>query len=126
MKVVSVTAGGCPARVVGRSHPGDHLPYPVRGLDEHSLLKRGTVWSSLEISVPLGFWSARGGVENGDFCMLFWTSPAQEASNAVGTDLPATRGRSLSPTTPVFPGEGAFKVEPLGGSRPPRPVPGSF
>ena len=47
-----MTAGGCPARVVGRSPPGDYFPYPVRGLDEHSLLKREAVWSSLEILLP--------------------------------------------------------------------------
>ncbi len=75
----------------------------MRGLDEHSLLKREAVWSSLEISVPLGFWSARGGVEKGDFCMLFWILPPQDASNAKFRDLPATGGRSLFPTTPVFP-----------------------
>ena len=68
---VSVTAGRCPARVVGRSPPGDYFPYPVRGLDEHSLFKREAVWSSLEISASLGFWGARGGVENGDFHMFF-------------------------------------------------------
>ena len=42
----------CPARVVGRSPPGDYFPYPVRGLDEHSLFKREAVWSSLEILLP--------------------------------------------------------------------------
>ena len=76
--------------------------------------------------MPLGFWGARGGVENGGFYMLFWILPSQDASNAKFCDLPATRGRSLFPTTPVFPAEGAFNMEPLGGSRPPRPVPGSF
>ena len=47
--------------------------------------------------------------------MIFWTSLSQEASNGVVRDLPATRGRSLFPTTPVFPAEGAFKTLPLGG-----------
>ena len=121
-----MTAGRCPARVVGRSHPGDHLPYPVRGLDEHSLFKREAVWSSLEISASRVLRGARGEVENGNFCMLYWILPSQDASNAKSCDLPATRGRSLFPTTPVFPGEGAFGSHPLEGSRPPRPVPGSF
>ena len=116
----------CPARVVGRSPPGDYFPYPVRGLDEHSLFKREAVWSSLEISASPGSEGHRGGVENGGFCMLFWDLPPQDASNAKFCDLPATRGRSLFPTTPVFPAEGAFDQHPLGGSKPPRPVPGSF
>ena len=72
------------------------------------------------------FWGARGGVENGDFCMLFWDLPPQDASGAVVCDLPATGGRSLVPTTPVFPGEGAFYEDPLGGSKPKNPVPGPF
>ncbi len=86
---------------------------PVRGLSERSLLKRGTVWSSREISVPPGSEGYRGGVENCDFCMLFWILPSQDASNAKFRDLPATGGRSLVPTTPVFPAEGAFEPLPF-------------
>ena len=54
---------------------------PVRGLSERSLLKREAVWSSLEISASPGSEGYRGGVENGDFYMLFWILPAQDASN---------------------------------------------
>ena len=90
------------------------------------LVKKGHGLESLEISVPPGFWGARGGVENGHFCMLFWILPPQDASNAKLHYLPATGGRSLCPTTPVFPALGAFELVPLGGSSPPRPVPGSF
>ena len=58
----------------------------MRGLDEHSLLKREAVWSSLEVPgvelASLTVWGHRGGVENGDFCMLFWILPSQDASNA--------------------------------------------
>ena len=75
----------------------------MRGLSERSLLKREAVWSSLEISASPGLWGHRGGVENCGFYMLFWILPSQEASNRVGRDLPATRGRSLFPTTRCFP-----------------------
>ena len=98
----------------------------MRGLSERSLLKREAVWSSLEISASPGSEGYRGGVENGDFYMLFWILPPQGASNAKFCDLPATGGRSLVPTTPVFPAEGAFNMEPLGGSKPKKPVPGPF
>jgi len=93
---------------------------PVRGLSERSLLKREAVWSSREISASPGSEGYRGGVENGDFCMLFWILSPQDASNRNFPDLPATGGRSLVPTTPVFPAEGAFNMLPLGGSRPRR------
>ena len=99
---------------------------PVRGLSERSLLKREAVWSSREISASPGSEGYRGGVENCDFCMLFWVLPAQDASNRNFCDLPATGGRSLVPTTPVCPAEGAFNMDPLGGSKPKKPVPGPF
>ncbi len=87
----------------------------MRGLDEHSLLKREAVWSSLvRILLP-----GESGVPGVGWKMVIFACfsgffPPKTRVTQSGTYLPATRGRSLFPTTPVFPAGGAFRSQPLG------------
>ena len=71
----------------------------MRGLSERSLLIGD---AASELASRAG-WGARGGVENGGFCMLSWKIPAPGARNADFMEYPAIPGVLLRHPRRFFP-----------------------
>ena len=98
----------------GAAAPGPLPPpneNPVRGLSEHSLLLADAVRRGLH---PLQIRGARGGVENGVFCMLSWTLPAPGGEKRKLHGHPRLPWSASPPCAAVSRGKSGFGAQPLG------------